>query len=571
MLASLSKTVEAAQEVRAATAPWDVPEAPRSSLRALTSPQTDQIDAAICRLQQAVTNPFRNKTAKVRGQTEGGKSYEYEYRYADASSINDMLREPMCDNNLIYHAVPVHSKEHGWEMWAQVTHTISGQWKGCFWPLIPPGGKRQTQDFAGQTTYARRYAKNCLLDITPGDDDDANLADRVPATIADTTVDAMRQSYEDDYRRQRLMYEQLLVRARALANGANPEQAGESLLNLWQNEMATFAPFRDDPERRPAFDKLGAELRSAIGNAYGAPLGEVFWSAMLCRTAVDVKKLVRRFEAPEVGTPAKALKQRYPRVYGLFQSHMRFWSDRAKEDPGPSGLEEEMGALDDAFRPPAATQRVPAEPVVKAPPPMSPDASLEADASFLDQVVGAPADEPPQARQKPAFEACLRDETGDVCSDPYTDPLQWVRHYYQLWIVSDQVTQLLSHNTAEMRQIEAIPEAYALLNELMNSDPPEAEPPAPAKPPAPQPTELRQFVWPTRARSGGLDINGGLTALSNEMSMLGNLAAFDAWFAANEKVWTVEGFPSTARMKAEQIVMRRRGELVTQQIREARK
>lgn len=93
----------------------------------------------------------------------------YKSKYASLEAIIDAIREPVAKAGLAV----VHSVE-GEKIETRVMHT-SGQWISSTIPLLLD--KRSPQAVGSAITYAKRYNISCLLNLSIGEDDDANQAE----------------------------------------------------------------------------------------------------------------------------------------------------------------------------------------------------------------------------------------------------------------------------------------------------------------------------------------------------------------------------------------------------------
>lgn len=147
-----------------------------------SSPQCGQVFGALCSMQGTMESPKRTKKAKVKGRTRTGNEYEYEYNYAPLEEIISTVKQPMAAAKLAYRQF-LAVRDRQWVMRTVIGHSESGEWFGCDYPVFWDES-RGMQGFASGVTYARRYGLMLALGIAAEDDDDANVADGRPATIA---------------------------------------------------------------------------------------------------------------------------------------------------------------------------------------------------------------------------------------------------------------------------------------------------------------------------------------------------------------------------------------------------
>lgn len=124
-----------------------------------------ELATALCKFQGAVekikkeaTNPF------------------FKSKYADLSSILDVIRQPLADNGLSFVQFP--QGAHGLE--TMLMHT-SGEWMSGSYEMTPT--KNDPQGLGSVITYQRRYALGAILGLNIDADDDGNKASE-PAKVS---------------------------------------------------------------------------------------------------------------------------------------------------------------------------------------------------------------------------------------------------------------------------------------------------------------------------------------------------------------------------------------------------
>lgn len=143
------------------------------------SEQLDKLADALSKVQSAIKNPEKNKTATIR--TKAGPSYSY--NYADLPECFEVAKKAMGENGI---ACPctVEQRDHGNFMVMRLIHS-SGQWIESEWALT--GSDEKT--IAGSMTYGRRYLFCALLGIAAEDDrDDPNEEDKEKNTAPKESV-----------------------------------------------------------------------------------------------------------------------------------------------------------------------------------------------------------------------------------------------------------------------------------------------------------------------------------------------------------------------------------------------
>lgn len=135
-----------------------------------TSDQINELATALGKAQEAFPDIPKDKTVKVK--TKGG--VEYQYKYAELSSIVSATRPCLAKNSLSFLQGIVES-EKGLICRTRLMHS-SGQWVETETPVITDAADMQAM--AAAFTYSRRYGLTAILGIATEDDTDGNGADR---------------------------------------------------------------------------------------------------------------------------------------------------------------------------------------------------------------------------------------------------------------------------------------------------------------------------------------------------------------------------------------------------------
>lgn len=130
---------------------------------------TDQIATALCKAQQAITNPPRNREVAVKTKTGG----TYKFRYATLDAIIDHVRQPLTENGLWF-TQTLANGDGKYKLVTTLLHA-SGQTLSSETPLLVQGAGNQ--EFGSALTYMRRYALTAMLGIAADEDDDGNHSD----------------------------------------------------------------------------------------------------------------------------------------------------------------------------------------------------------------------------------------------------------------------------------------------------------------------------------------------------------------------------------------------------------
>jgi len=147
----------------------------------LGSAEVAELWTALFQAQALIEAPQRTKEATIAGTSAAGQAYSYKYKYAPLDEVIAKIRKPFADGGLGFQQfITSRGTQH-------VVRTVifhkSGQWTGIDYPIFYDA-KKGAQGFASGVTMARRYGLNLAVGLAPEDDDDANVADARPATIA---------------------------------------------------------------------------------------------------------------------------------------------------------------------------------------------------------------------------------------------------------------------------------------------------------------------------------------------------------------------------------------------------
>jgi hypothetical protein len=133
----------------------------------MQSPSIDKFAAAFAKAQSKFDIPRHNKKAKVKGVTSAGKSYDYEYSYADLAAVLDATR-PELNENGIGVLQPLTQVRGHMVLQTLLLHE-SGEYIGAEYPI--PECKT-VQALGTEITYGRRYSLAALVGIFAEEDDD---------------------------------------------------------------------------------------------------------------------------------------------------------------------------------------------------------------------------------------------------------------------------------------------------------------------------------------------------------------------------------------------------------------
>jgi hypothetical protein len=131
-------------------------------------PQTSQLATALAAVQAELPPIPKNRTAKVKGKTKDGLSYEYEYAYADLADVSAVIMPLLGRHGLSFTARPTSDEGH-FGLAYSLLHS-SGEREDGFYPVRTDGSPQQV---GGLITYARRYCLCAVTGVAAEEDTDA--------------------------------------------------------------------------------------------------------------------------------------------------------------------------------------------------------------------------------------------------------------------------------------------------------------------------------------------------------------------------------------------------------------
>jgi hypothetical protein len=126
-----------------------------------------ELATAICHFQGAVEKIKKSEINPF-----------FKSKYADLSSILDVIRQPLFENGLSFVQFP--KGEH--ELETILMHT-SGEWMSETYTMAPT--KNDPQGLGSVITYQRRYALGAILGLNIDVDDDGNEASKPSKEVKD--------------------------------------------------------------------------------------------------------------------------------------------------------------------------------------------------------------------------------------------------------------------------------------------------------------------------------------------------------------------------------------------------
>ena len=141
-----------------------------------TSEQINEIAAALSKAQGEFQNIDKRKTAKVKGQTKDGRSFDYTYKYADIADVLAGVLPTLSKHGLSV-VQPTFVDSGVIFIRTRLMHS-SGQWIESDYPVGPINGDHQKM--GGSLTYSRRYALGSLIGVASDEDTDGVNATEQP-------------------------------------------------------------------------------------------------------------------------------------------------------------------------------------------------------------------------------------------------------------------------------------------------------------------------------------------------------------------------------------------------------
>jgi hypothetical protein len=117
-----------------------------------------EIATALCNFHKEVSKVKKSETNPF-----------FKSKYADLSSILDVIREPLINNNLSFVQFPTGENQ----LTTLLMHS-SGEWIQGEYKMTPT--KNDPQGLGSVITYQRRYALGAILGLNIDEDDDGNKA-----------------------------------------------------------------------------------------------------------------------------------------------------------------------------------------------------------------------------------------------------------------------------------------------------------------------------------------------------------------------------------------------------------
>ena len=399
-----------------------------------------KIAPSLVRAQAALENPPRNRSVQVR--TQAGT---YTFRYATLDKITEMTRRALAENGLCV-LQPIVSTEKGPALVTRLLHE-SGQWMECE-ILMPPLGNNP-QAFGSAVTYLRRYSISSMLNISADEDDDANraasnhVADLTPRRERTRSGDAPASARARDEERDAAPRSGASADGRA-SRGAPWGDAGSAGAGEADPTRALVNRARVAEGVEEGHALLEAWLREA--NALEPQRGGKAWETLERELGGALKRTLGTDPAAAfIG----ALRATDAQQVAALQQH---WEGKWAETL--AAMQQEAPSTYALLRRHVAAQ-----------------------IARVRGLVG----------EAPAFEARLRDESGEAASDAFTDPVAFARAYAEAWQATEasQRQTLARHNVKALAQAAKSAAARAVLDALSPADAADAAQSTPVGAPAP--------------------------------------------------------------------------------------
>lgn len=140
-------------------------------------PKHETLAAALAAFQAEVPKMSKDERAKVKGETNDGRSYDRSYDYAGLDQFVEIVEPVLGKHGLSVTSAPHFTPEGRYILTVTLLHE-SGQERSGEWPLPDPYSRGVgPQDIGSAETYGRRYVGWGLTGTFPGGlDDDGKQA-----------------------------------------------------------------------------------------------------------------------------------------------------------------------------------------------------------------------------------------------------------------------------------------------------------------------------------------------------------------------------------------------------------
>jgi hypothetical protein len=242
-----------------------------------TSEQTDKIDAAMAKVQQALGPIAKNKIVDT--SRDGGNS-GWKSGYTTLDALYSAAHDHLAEHRVVVYQGGDFVQGLGPVLVTRLAH--DGQWVQSFFPIKT--SRDGAQGFGGGVTFARRWGLCCAVGLVPADAEegqgykDAAREAKAPRKAAapgglGALVDAIRSADSGE----------AFFDAAAKARAAHPTgEASQTIERTITTRMVTAIDNADTPDRVAVLRRLherlqarGAEVRDAFARADRRMRGEV--------------------------------------------------------------------------------------------------------------------------------------------------------------------------------------------------------------------------------------------------------------------------------------------------------
>jgi hypothetical protein len=162
-----------------------------------TSPKHKTLAAALAAFQAEVPKMSKDETAKVKGETKDGRSYDRSYGYAGLDQFVEIVEPALGKHGMSVTSRTTFTPEGVFMLEVSLVHE-SGERETAYWPLPDPR-RAGPQDLGSAMTYGRRYLGWGLTGTFPsGIDDDGKQAQAAPRESWDNARPVQRQAPVED-------------------------------------------------------------------------------------------------------------------------------------------------------------------------------------------------------------------------------------------------------------------------------------------------------------------------------------------------------------------------------------
>ena len=355
---------------------------------------------------------------------------------------------------------------------------VSGQWIETSMPVQPTNNDPQALGAA--ITYVRRYSIVALLNISSDEDDDGAAASgRVSQPVVpQDTLHAVAERFR-----------RLIEAARRVHKDVDVVP----LLKLWQRDMEVFTDLRNNPDRAEQWTLLVTDMPAAISRAMGDSFGNAWKAGLLATKRSDLVEMRKSWDG-EWSVGAQFAKKAWPQAYAMLAEHMRAQAARVE-----ATAEEEEVLAETPPEPPA-----------------------------------------PEPEPEPPFYWALRDEVGDVISEPFERPIDFLRAFSDVPFGVEEAEQNLNEHNSEALAACRKDTSAAVVALFKEID---------------EPAEAVEVIELKRTRSGAA---GFVDYLAAARLAIGQLSAvgIDVWVEANAPTYTT--LPQGSKMQVLKAIAERR-------------